>query len=131
MSGWSTPNPRQGAPLHILPRVLGALALGLLLNVLGTAPAQAANGLVAAYGFNEASGTAVADASGTGNAGTTSGTTWNAAGKFGSALSFNGSSASVTVPNSTSLDLNTGMTLEAWVNPSAAGGPWRTVIFKQ
>jgi glucose/arabinose dehydrogenase/PKD repeat protein len=117
--------------LQILPRLLGALALGLILCVLGTSPAHAATGLVAAYGFNEGTGAAVGDASGTGNAGTTTGTTWNAGGRFGSALSFNGTNASVTVPDSSSLDLSTGMTVEAWVNPSAAGGPWRTVIFKQ
>jgi glucose/arabinose dehydrogenase/PKD repeat protein len=120
--------------LHILPRGLGALAFGLVVSVLGTTPALAANGLVAAYGFNEGSGTAVADASGTGNAGTTSGTTWTASGKFGSALSFNGSNASVRVNNSASLDLNTGMTLEAWINPTALNGGvggWRTTIFKE
>jgi hypothetical protein len=110
---------------------MGMLALSLLVHLVATAHAQAADGLVAAYGFNEGSGTAVTDASGTGNAGTTSGTTWATAGRFGPGLSFNGSNASVTVPDSSSLDLSTGMTLEAWVNPSAAGGPWRTVIFKQ
>ena len=41
-----------------------------------------------------------------------------AAGKFGNALSFNGTNASVTVPDSNSLDLTTGMTLEAWVKPT-------------
>jgi glucose/arabinose dehydrogenase len=98
--------------------------------VLAVAPARAAGGLVAAYGFDEGTGTAVADASGTGNSGTVSGTTW-AAGKSGGALSFNGSSSSVTVPDSPSLDLTTGMTLEAWVNPTATTGSWRTVLFKQ
>jgi hypothetical protein len=111
--------------------VVGALALALTTTVLATASAHAATGLVAAYGFNEGTGTAVADASGTGNNGTTSGTTWAAGGKFGSALSFNGTNASVTVPDSNSLDLVTGMTLEAWVNPKATGSAWRTTIFKQ
>ena len=40
-----------------------------------TAPYPITQGLVAAYSFNEGTGTAVGDASGTGNAGTTSGTT--------------------------------------------------------
>ena len=35
----------------------------------------------------------------------------------------------MTVPDSNSLDLSTGMTLEAWVNPTAIGG-WRDVIYK-
>jgi glucose/arabinose dehydrogenase len=88
-------------------------------------------GLVAAYGFDEASGTTVKDASGNGNDGTISNATRTAAGKNAGALSFNGTSALVTVPAAPSLDLTTGMTLEAWVNPSALGGSWRTVIFKE
>jgi Concanavalin A-like lectin/glucanases superfamily len=34
------------------------------------------------------------------------------------------------VPDSASLDLTTGMTLEAWVRPSQLGTKWRTVLFK-
>ena len=79
----------------------------------------ATTGLVAAYSFNEGSGTTVGDASGTGNNGTTSNTTWSTSGKYGGALSFNGTSARVNIPNSSSLQLTTAMTLEAWVNPSA------------
>ena len=73
--------------------------------VLIAAPARAATGLVAAYGFNEGTGSAVGDASGTGNNGTTSGTTWATGGKFGSALNFNGTtprSPSRTATRSTS-----------------------------
>jgi glucose/arabinose dehydrogenase len=114
-----------------LSAVRAALALGLFVCIATAAPARAATGLVAAYGFDQGSGTVVTDSSGTGNNGSTSGTTWNAAGKFGSALSFNGTNAAVTIPDSNTLDLSTGMTLEAWVNPSTSGGPWRTVVFKQ
>jgi glucose/arabinose dehydrogenase len=88
-------------------------------------------GLVAAYGFNEGSGTTVSDASGTGNHGTATSTSWAPAGRYGTALSFNGSSSWVTVPDSPSLDLTTGVTLEAWVNPVQTLWSWRTVIFKQ
>ena len=42
------------------------------------------------------------------------------AGKYGNALTFNGTNAIVTVPDANSLDLTTGMTLEAWVRPTAA-----------
>jgi glucose/arabinose dehydrogenase len=104
--------------------------LSILMLVAG--PAQAAGpGPVAAYGFNEGTGTAVSDASGTSNHGSTTATTWAAMGKFGTALSFDGSSSQVTVPDSNSLDLTTGMTLEAWVNPNLLATSWRTVIFKQ
>ncbi|WP_182876268.1 LamG-like jellyroll fold domain-containing protein [Microbispora sp. H10670] len=86
-------------------------------------------GLVAAYGMNEGTGTAVADQSGTGNAGTASGTAW-AVGKFGQALSFNGTSSRVNVNNSASLQLTNKMTIEAWVKPSSVSG-YRTVIMKE
>jgi hypothetical protein len=92
----------------------------------GTTP-----GLVAAYGFDEGAGTSATDASGSGNAGTLlTGTVWNAAGRFGGALQFNGASAGVTVPDSGSLDLTTGMTLEAWVYPTSLPVGWRNVVGK-
>ena len=88
-------------------------------------------GLVAAYGFDEASGTTVADRSGNGNTGTLANATWTSGGKYGSALSFNGSNAWVTVANASSLNLTTGLTAEAWVNPSALGSAYRTVLFRE
>jgi hypothetical protein len=88
-------------------------------------------GLVGAWGFNEASGTTVADASGNGNTGTISGATRTTGGKFGGALSFNGTSDWVTVPDSASLDVTTGVTMEAWVRPTAVGSLWRCVLLKE
>ena len=88
------------------------------------------SGLVAAYAFDEGTGTTVTDASGNGNTGTTSNTTWAATGKYGKALQFNGTNALVTVPNAASLQLSAGMTLEAWVNPSSITSKWRDVIYK-
>src|SRR5207302_7234735 len=73
--------------------------------------------LVAAYSFNEGTGTAVTDNSGNGHTGTIANATWTSSGKFGSALSFNGTNAKVSIPDAASLELTTGMTLEAWVNP--------------
>src|SRR6185436_2195991 len=93
-------------------------------------PAMAATGLVAAYGFDEGTGTTVTDASGNGNTGTITNATWAATGKFGKALQFNGTSARVNVPNAAQLQLSTGMTLEAWVNPSAVNSSWQDVIYK-
>jgi len=86
-------------------------------------------GLVAAYALNEGAGTTVADISGNGNTGTINGATWTTSGKFGNALVFNGTGAQVTIPNATSLRL-TGMTLEAWVYPTATPTGWRAVIDK-
>ena len=97
-----------------------------------TVSAPPVTGLVAAYGFDTGSGTTAADQSGSGNNGTLSNATWagSAAGKFGNALSFNGTNASVTVADSNSLDLTAGMTIEGWVNPDVAGG-FRTMIVKE
>ncbi|MGP4099122.1 LamG-like jellyroll fold domain-containing protein [Nonomuraea sp. KM90] len=91
---------------------------------------QSPAGLVAAYGMNEGAGTTVGDASPSGNPGTATATTWAATGKYGKALSFNGSSSWVTVNDAAGLRLTTGMTLEAWVRPTTVDS-WRTVIMKQ
>src|SRR5258705_12114634 len=98
------------------------------LFVPGQSWAQA--GLVAAYAFNEGAGTTVTDLSGNGNTGTIGGASWTTAGKFGNALVFDGTSAQVTIPNSTSLRLTTAMTLEAWVYPTTTPTSWRAVIDK-
>src|SRR5262245_25148004 len=90
---------------------------------------SATSGLVAAYSFDEGTGTTVADASGNGNTGTTASTTW-AAGKYGNALAFNGSTSRVTIPSVASLQLTSAMTLEAWVRPVNAASDWRDVVYK-
>jgi len=94
------------------------------------APAAQPAGLVAAYSFDETSGTTVTDVSGNNNTGTLGATvTRSTQGRFGGALVFNGDS-SVTVPNSASLNLTTGMTLEAWVFPTASTS-WATTLMKE
>ena len=86
---------------------------------------------MAAYALNsEGTGFTAADLSGRGNGGTLQNATWTTAGKFGKALFFNGTNARVTVANAPSIQLSTGMTLEAWVNASTVTGGWRDVIFK-
>ena len=87
-------------------------------------------GLVAAYGMNEGSGTSVADATGNGHTGAISGAAWSPQGKFGNALSFNGTSNLVTVNSTALLNLSTGMTLEAWVFMTTNTGP-RDVLIKE
>ena len=91
--------------------------------------APADSGLVAAYGFSENSGTTTADASGNSNTGTIKGATWTTEGKFGSALSFRGSS--VTVNDSPSLDFYNGITLEAWVNPTVTATGLQVIVHKE
>jgi hypothetical protein len=94
-------------------------------------------GPVLALSFNEVGGAAANDSSGLANNGTIAGAT-RVDGQFGfgRALSFDGVASIVNVEHSASLALTTGMTLEAWVNPSANAGAapnggWRTVILKE
>jgi Concanavalin A-like lectin/glucanases superfamily/Galactose oxidase-like, Early set domain/Bacterial Ig domain len=90
-----------------------------------------AGGLIAAYGFEEASGTTTADATGNAHLGTlVNGPTRSTAGKTGRALTFDGVNDSVAVADADDLDLTDGMTLEAWAFPTANGG-WRTVMIKE
>ncbi len=86
--------------------------------------------LVAAYSFDEGVGTAIGDSSQYANNGAVSSAAWSTTGKYGSALVFNGTSSLVTIPSSPSLNLNSAMTLEAWVQPTAAANVWRDVIYK-
>jgi Concanavalin A-like lectin/glucanases superfamily/Domain of unknown function (DUF1929)/Bacterial Ig domain/Kelch motif/Galactose oxidase, central domain len=97
-------------------------------SVLNSAPVQ--SGLVAAYGFNEGAGVLTLDSSGQANTGTLAGATWTPNGKFGSALSFNGIDAWVTVADAASLDLRSEITIEAWVNPASSSGT-RTIVMKE
>ena len=79
--------------------------------------AGAASGAVAALGFEEGAGSTTADASGNENHGTISGASRISGGPHGRALAFDGADDWVTLADSASLDLTTGMTLEAWVKP--------------
>jgi chitodextrinase len=105
---------------------IGTLLIGLLLAAAG----RADGGLVAAYSFDKGTGTTVADASGNGNNGTINGATWTSAGHSGNGLVFDGTSALVTINDSASLHLTTGMTLEAWVYPTTVSAAWRDVVMK-
>jgi hypothetical protein len=98
-------------------------------------PPPPPSGLVAAYNFDEGTGTVLHDLSGNGNNGVVSNASWATAGKFGGALSFTGSLGSwVTINDSRSLDLTKGMTLEAWVDPTTLRSPdqdWVATISKE
>ena len=108
-----------------------SLTFSVMVSLLAATPAMGAPaGLVAAYGFGEGTGTSVTDASGNNNNGSLVGATWTTSGKYAGALSFNGTSQRVDIPNSASLQLSTAMTLEAWVNPATVSSSWRDVIEK-
>jgi hypothetical protein len=131
---WNTTTAANGA--HVLTAVArdtanntaGSLSVNVVvLNTVAQIPA----GLVAGYSFDAGSGTTATDSSGKGNTGTLANTTWTTSGKFGGALTFNGTSSQVNIPDNTTLDLTNGMTLAAWVYPTSASSSWRTVVLKE
>jgi hypothetical protein len=87
-------------------------------------------GLVAAYGFDEASGTTATDPVNGLNGTLTGAARVAGGGRYGSALSFDGVDDWVSVPNNAALNLTSGMTLEAWVKPSVLSS-WRSVVMKE
>ena len=52
-------------------------------------------------------------------------------GRFGNALSFNGTNSVVRVASSASLNLSSAMTLSAWIRPTASQTGWRTILQRQ
>ena len=130
---WTTSSVANGS--HVLTAVATDLAgnqttsAGVTVTVSNgwTAP----SGLVAAYTFAEGSGATTADVSGNGNTGTlVGGISWSASGRYGTALSFDGVNDLVSIADAPSIDLTSGMTIEAWINPTALSG-WRTVAMKE
>lgn len=99
-------------------------------NVLGAdeVTVNVNNALVAAYSFDEGSGTILHDVTGNGHDAELSGQTW-VQGKYGSALHFENSF--ITVADSNLLDLTTGMTLSAWVKQESVSGDWPTIVMKE
>lgn len=89
------------------------------------------SGLVAAYDFDEGSGTTLADWSGGGNPGTITGATWITSGLCDKALLFDGVDDWVTIADAPNLDLSNAMTIEAWINPTALSPTWRAIILKE
>ena len=90
-----------------------------------------APGLVGAYAFDPDSNGTATDASGERNDGAISGATWTSRGRFGGALSFDGTDGVVRIPHSRSLDLTRSMTLSAWIRPTARQAGWRTIMHRQ
>jgi hypothetical protein len=83
---------------------------------------------VAAYAFDEGSGSVVSDTSGEGNHGTIVGATWTSQGRFGGALIFDGVDDWVSISEASALHLTTNLTLSAWIYPTAPRPGLRTVM---
>jgi len=80
--------------------------------------------------FEEKDGAAIKDSSKNGNNGEADGTK-HVAGMFGSALSFNGTTDKVTVPDSDSLDLQGEWTITAWIKVNDTENNWGHILGKR
>ena len=82
--------------------------------------------------FDEKTGTTAYDTSGNGNNGTISGATWKGSAecKSGACLSFDGSNDYVNVNDSSTLDVTSGVTVEAWVKISDQTPTFRIITEK-
>ena len=98
--------------------VLRILATVPLLMCPSLAAAQT-SGLVAAYAFNETSGTTALDASGNGNNGVLTNGPLFVVGKNSNGVRLDGVNDYVNLSNPASLRLTGSMTLSAWINSSA------------
>ncbi len=86
-------------------------------------------GLVGSWHFNENSGTTIIDSSGNGNNGIIT-ETKVAAGKFGNARNFNGTSDYVAVQDSPSLRISN-YTVEVWIKPNGVPNEeWKGIVGK-
>jgi hypothetical protein len=106
-----------------------ALCLAVLAAAAPAWGAPPPPGLVAAYSFDEGSGSVAVDASGNGHAGAIVGASWTASGRYGGALSFDGDNDYVGI-GSLGGFYQAGFTLQAWVqkatskNDVAVVGSW-------
>jgi len=113
--------------------LVAGIAAMILAFTLSSLVRTQGSGLVAAYGFSEASGPTTADLSGNGNAGTLmNGTARIAEGRFGPALEFDGIDDGVRMPaNSPTLVLTGSFTIAAWVRPTGPHTAVRQIIQAQ
>ena len=103
---------------------------GDMARAVGDGSASSAPGLVAAYGFEEADGDKILDASRQGNSGLLDGAV-RVAGRFGNALKYDGRGAQVIISPTRALNLSSGFTIQAWISPEPSASTWPTVIQKE
>jgi hypothetical protein len=107
-----------------------ALLIVAVLGLIIAAPASADTSLVGWWHFNEGAGTATADASAFGNNGAASGAAQWVPGVWGTGLSFDGSTARVQMPDSSSLEPQSAVSATAWVKASGPPGAFKYIIAK-
>lgn len=97
----------------------GSRVADIIVNTLGLVTERLEDDIVGYWHFDEGMGTSTYDASGSGNTGTATGTTWLAPSgcKAGQCLSFDGVDDHVEVPDDASLKPTSAITVTVWVNP--------------
>ena len=120
---------RRSSGRFLAPAFFSLLAL-LLFGVLGAGTAAAGEAPVAAYSFDENSGSMAHDSIGTHDGNLKNGTTWSSTGKFGSAVHFDGIDDLITVPAAADLNLSKTFTVEIWVKPDELT-PYDAVLTKE
>ena len=118
---WNTSTTPNGA--HTLTAVaLDAAGNATTSTSVNVTVANVPTGLVAAYAYEEDSGTAAVDSSGGGNTGTlTNGATRNTSGQNGKALELDGTDDYASTADAASLDLGSTGTVMAWVRLDTVG----------
>lgn len=107
-----------------------AVAAALFALAVIAPSASAASSLVGQWHLDEGSGTTVADSSGNGNNGSFgTGLEW-VSGRFGTALSFDGSTGQVLVPDNNALAPGTAISVSAWVKNPGSPGLYRYIVAK-
>ncbi len=89
------------------------------------------SGPVAAYSFDEGSGTTVEDVTGDGHTATIHGAGWTTRGRYGGAMEFDAAEGDyLSVPASEELDQTEELTIEAWVRPTESP-LWANILMKE
>mgnify|MGYP000932915737 CR=1 FL=1 len=91
-----------------------------------------APGPVGYWNLDDATGTTAKDLSGNGNNGTlTNGPTWTTAGKYGGAVSFDGTDDYIIISDSDSISLKNNFTFNAWIKPGSSCPSSYCMIFNK
>jgi hypothetical protein len=115
--------------IHVIRTFTLAIVVSAVIGAPATAAASA--GLVGYWNFDEGQGTLAADSSGFGNNATLEGNAAWVPGHSGFALSFDGSGLGrVQVPDSSSLEPSSGVTVESWIKSAGSPGVYRYIVAK-
>jgi hypothetical protein len=110
---------------HYMLFLLNGNGVPSVAEIVQLTPDPGPTSLVAAYAFEEGTGTTTADLSGNGHPGTLVGATWTTAGKYGSAVALNGGTQYLRVdaPGAPTGDFS----WLVWAHPTTASG-WRGLL---